>query len=138
MLNASKLFKFALLGSAVAIAALAPAAGADTAQMNLKRMRAIQGNHPVIKNSGVSGSISAEGTYTDLHDFAGGANDGAGPGANVTLDGEGNIYGTTDFGGAHGDGVVFKLAPDGTQTILHAFAGSDGSAPDGGVVLMAS
>jgi len=138
MLNASKLFKCALLGSAVAIVALAPAAGADTAQMNLKRMRAIQGNHPVIKKSGVSGPIAAEGTYTDLHDFAGGANDGAGPGANVTLDGEGNIYGTTDFGGAHGDGVVFKLAPDGTQTILHAFAGSDGSAPDGGVVLMAS
>jgi uncharacterized repeat protein (TIGR03803 family) len=138
MLKASKLFQCALLGSAVAIAALTPAIGADSANANLKRARAIQGNHTVIKNSGASRSIRAEGTYTDLHDFAGGANDGADTGANVTLDDLGNIYGTTDFGGASGDGVVFKLAPDGTQTVLHSFAGSDGSAPDGGVVLTAS
>jgi len=138
MLKASKLFQCALLGSAVAIVALAPAIGADTAQMNLKRMRAIQGNHPVFNNRGVSGPIAAEGTYTDLHDFAGGANDGADSGANVTLDDLGNIYGTTDFGGAHGDGTVFKLAPDGTQTLLHSFAGSDGSAPDGGVIVLGS
>jgi len=138
MLNASKLFRCALLGSAVAIAALTPAIGADSAHTNLKRTRAIQGDHPLRFNSGTSSPVTAEGTYTDLHDFAGGANDGAGTGANVTLDDVGNIYGTTDFGGSHGDGVVFKLAPDGTQTILHAFAGSDGSEPDGGVIVTPS
>lgn len=137
MLNASKVFGCALLGSAVAIAALTPAFGADNAYTNLKRTRAIQGNHPLSKNSGALRPIAAEGTYTDLHDFTGGT-DGGGPSANVALDDLGNVYGTAGFGGANGDGVVFKLAPDGTQTILHAFSGSDGSGPDGGMVLTAS
>ncbi|HTT97382.1 MAG TPA: choice-of-anchor tandem repeat GloVer-containing protein [Rhizomicrobium sp.] len=108
-------------------------------RLDLKRARALEGNHPraaPLGRGGASGLSAAEGTYTDLHDFAGGASDGADSGANVTLDDAGNTYGTTDFGGTHNDGVVFRLAPDGTQTILHAFAGSDGSEPDGGVIVL--
>lgn len=46
------------------------------------------------------------------------------------MDTHGNIYGTTQFGGAScgdsdGCGTVFKLAPDGSETILHAFTCSD-------------
>jgi uncharacterized repeat protein (TIGR03803 family) len=80
---------------------------------------------------------AARGTYIDLHDFNGGAGDGFEPNANVTLDDFGNIYGTAQSGDINVYGVVFKLAPDGTQTILHAFAGgSEGWAPGGGMVLM--
>jgi uncharacterized repeat protein (TIGR03803 family) len=36
---------------------------------------------------------------------------GSGPGGGVLADGAGNLYGTTNGGGAHSDGVVFKLTP---------------------------
>ncbi len=49
-------------------------------------------------------------TYTSLHDFTGGS-DGGYPEGNVILDGNGNLYGTTTFGGAHGFGVVFQITP---------------------------
>jgi uncharacterized repeat protein (TIGR03803 family) len=48
--------------------------------------------------------------YTSLHDFTGGS-DGARPFGNVALDAGGNIYGTTQFGGSHEDGVVFEITP---------------------------
>ena len=141
MPNHHSLFRCALLGSALAIIALTPAAGANASRDDLKRIRAIEGNHAFAsrpKSGAASGFSATNATYTVLHQFAGGSNDGSGSGANVTLDDAGNIYGTTDFGGAHSDGVVFKLAPDGTQTLLHSFAGSDGAAPDGGVVVLSN
>lgn len=50
-------------------------------------------------------------TYTDLHDFAGPPNDGDGPVAAPVVDAQGNIYGTTAFGGAYGFGTVWKISP---------------------------
>ena len=50
-------------------------------------------------------------TYTDLHDFSGPPNDGAGPAAGPVIDAQGNIYGTTAGGGAYGFGVVWKISP---------------------------
>ena len=49
--------------------------------------------------------------YTDLHDFAGGPDDGATPGAAPVVDPQGNIYGTTSAGGAYGYGVVWEISP---------------------------
>jgi uncharacterized repeat protein (TIGR03803 family) len=49
---------------------------------------------------------------------------------------DGNLYGTTEDGGAHGLGSVFKLTPGGTLTVLHSFSNTpDGAYPKGGVVL---
>jgi len=48
-------------------------------------------------------------TYTDLYDFTN-SGDGAYPTGDLTLDSEGNIYGT-NTGDASGHGVVWKLAP---------------------------
>ena len=40
------------------------------------------------------------------------------------------MYGTTDYGGAP-VGAVFRLAPDGTETVLYGFTGrSDGGNPE--------
>jgi uncharacterized repeat protein (TIGR03803 family) len=50
-------------------------------------------------------------TYTDLHDFAGSPNDGASPAASAVVDAQGNIYGTTAFGGSYGFGTVWKITP---------------------------
>ena len=49
----------------------------------------------------------------------------------------GNLYGTTFFGGAAGNGTVFKLALNGTLTTLYSFnsATGDGYNPNSGVVL---
>lgn len=49
------------------------------------------------------------GQETLLYNFTGGA-DGWGPNA-LIRDSAGNLYGTTENGGAAGDGVVFKLSP---------------------------
>jgi uncharacterized repeat protein (TIGR03803 family) len=131
-----KLIQSALLGTALALIALAPASGASMSRHDLNRIRALHGKHSagLRERGSASAQNATEATYTDLHDFTG--DDGFGTGANVTLDDSGNIYGTTDFGGAHDHGVVFKLAPDGTQTVLHSFIGSEGSEPDGAVSLV--
>lgn len=76
------------------------------------------------------------GTETVLYSFKGGSRDGAVPHAGLLRDRAGNLYGTTEFGGRHNDGTVFKLSPSGAQTILHAFKGGrhDGTAPAAGLV----
>ena len=37
------------------------------------------------------------------------------------VDSEGNLYGTTQNGGAHGFGTVFEITNTGEQTVLHSF-----------------
>lgn len=66
------------------------------------------------------------GSLTVLHSFTGGS-DGGNPGAGLIMDAAGNLYGTTEGGGA-GFGTVFKLDPvSGSLTVLHTFTGgSDG------------
>ena len=86
--------------------------------------------------SGVVFKIDPSDNETVLYSFTGGA-DGSVP-AWVVLarDSVGNLYGTTAFGGASGNGVVFKIDPSGNETVLHSFAGgTDGNTPYAGVVL---
>jgi uncharacterized repeat protein (TIGR03803 family) len=60
----------------------------------------------------------------------------------VTLDPEGNLYGTTVLGGdpscqfgSSGCGVIFKLNPSGEETVLHEFTNTpDGGEPFNGVI----
>jgi uncharacterized repeat protein (TIGR03803 family) len=65
--------------------------------------------------------------------------DGASPHAGVVFDRNGNLYGTTAGGGAHGYGTVFKLTPKGRETVLYSFCAqtncTDGKYPFAGVVL---
>ncbi len=75
------------------------------------------------------------GIFKTLYSFTGG-NDGGSP-SGLVLDTEGNLYGTTNQGGSHGFGTVFKISPSGTEKVLHSFNanGEDGFYPEGGVVL---
>ncbi len=85
-------------------------------------------------NSGTVFTISASGTESVLYTFTGGA-DGSGPLASLIRDKQGNLYGTTGYGGASGNGAVFKLAPDGTETVLYSFTGgNDGGLPYGSLI----
>jgi len=67
--------------------------------------------------------------------FFGGTGDGAFPVGPLIADSSGALYGTTSSGGK-GGGTVFKLAPDGTETVLWNFnGGSDGAYPIGGLLM---
>jgi uncharacterized repeat protein (TIGR03803 family) len=60
--------------------------------------------------------------------------DGSAPNGDLLRDSAGNFYGTTQFGGSSNRGLVFKLDPTGTQTILYTFTGgADGGIPIGRV-----
>src|SRR3569832_268625 len=76
-----------------------------------------------------SSAASADATYQTLHSFSG-VGDGANPKSGLVMDAAGNLYGTTPQGGASDMGTLFKVAPDGTFTLLHAFQGGrDGAKP---------
>jgi uncharacterized repeat protein (TIGR03803 family) len=73
--------------------------------------------------------ISNTGKFSVLYTFAGGA-DGFRPSAGLVRDSEGNLYGTTAGGGAHGEGAVFKLSSTGQESVLYSFkGGTDGENP---------
>jgi uncharacterized repeat protein (TIGR03803 family) len=82
--------------------------------------------------------VAPDGTVTVLHAFQG--SDGWQPRGTLMMDGSGNLYGTTAMGGnmedcaGNGCGTVFEVSPDGTETVLYAFKGSDGETPLGGVI----
>ncbi len=87
--------------------------------------------------------LAADGTETVLHAFNNYPNDGAGPIAALIRDRQGNLYGTTYYGGnkscgQYACGTVFKIASDGTETMLYAFCASancaDGAAPGGALI----
>lgn len=83
--------------------------------------------------SGVVYKVNTSGQIIVLHSFTGGT-DGKNPIGPLIRDSAGNLYGTTFYGGAHGAGVVYKLDPSGTETVLYTFTnGLDGGFPQGGV-----
>jgi uncharacterized repeat protein (TIGR03803 family) len=85
-------------------------------------------------NAGTVFELAPDGTETVLYSFSG-MTDGSNPMSGLIEDGSGNLYGTTFYGGTSKDGVVYKLAPDGTETVLYAFPGlNDGARPYGGVI----
>ena len=84
--------------------------------------------------------LTSAGSEKILHAFAGPPSDGATPRAGLVSDRAGNSYGTTQGGGTGsctgGCGTVYKLAANGTETVLYSFAGgSDGSYSDSALVI---
>jgi uncharacterized repeat protein (TIGR03803 family) len=87
--------------------------------------------------NGVVWELSANNTYMVLYRFKGGR-DGSIPEAGVAMDTDGNLYGTTLFGGrgtcaGTGCGIVFRLTKSSQylrEAVLHRFTGgSDGGVP---------
>jgi uncharacterized repeat protein (TIGR03803 family) len=84
-------------------------------------------------------------TYRIIHQFGGGK-DGQYPSGNLVFDSAGNLYGTTQGGGAYGNGTetvggtAFKLTPNSSgtwsETVIHSFGnGTDGAEPRSGATL---
>jgi len=89
----------------------------------------------------------AAATEKTIYSFAGGTGDGAYPDTNLVMDKAGNLYGTTDSGGA-GDscspfgascGVVYELQRSGssfTEKVIYSFTGgTDGGLPYGNLII---
>ena len=99
-------------------------------------------------------SINSDGTdFVLLHEFAGGANDGASPQGSLIIS-DGTLYGMTMYGGIepictsewdgycyaydYGHGTIFSIDINGSNfTTLHSFAGGvdDGAYPYGSLIL---
>ena len=86
-------------------------------------------------------SPNSDGTWAEtvLYRF-GGDTDGYWPASSLVFDNAGNLYGTTQLGGAFGLGTIFELSPDAgggwQKTTLFSFAGSpDGTEPRDGLTI---
>jgi uncharacterized repeat protein (TIGR03803 family) len=111
------------------------------------------GNFYGTTNSGGTGSVrlgggtvfelspNGNGGWTEsvLYSFcsASKCTDGENPGySSVIFDGVGNLYGTTQYGGANGEGVVYELSPGGKETVLYSFTGGvDDGIPSNGLIM---
>jgi uncharacterized repeat protein (TIGR03803 family) len=83
---------------------------------------------------GIVFEIEPNGDEKILHGFAAGS-DGAGPFGGLIRDQAGNLYGTTELGGAFGCGTIFKVDASGAYTILYSFAGQpDAQNPEAGLI----
>ncbi len=91
----------------------------------------------VTAGDGTIFKLSPDGTETDLYNFGANITDGIGPTGGVVIDAGGNLYGVTYRGGAYGVGTVFRVSPEGVETILHTFVNdkTDGSYPSAGLVM---
>jgi uncharacterized repeat protein (TIGR03803 family) len=91
-------------------------------------------------NQGTIFKLSPTGAETILHSFEGGSNDGAYPESSALVaDGEGNLYGVTQYGGTSDRGVVYKLGRGETFSVLYSFTGgADGGFPEGKLFLDAA
>jgi uncharacterized repeat protein (TIGR03803 family) len=88
---------------------------------------------------GVVYKVDTTGKETVLYTFTGTGGDGGYPRAALVLGPNGTLYGTTYYGGSGacndgvglGCGTVFRLVPNGKETVLHSFTGTggDGSYP---------
>ena len=84
--------------------------------------------------------ITPSGTLTTLHRFCAqsACRDGKSPYAGLVQATNGDLYGTTEHGGASGDGTVFKITPNGALTTLRSFCAqsgcTDGTNADAGLL----
>jgi uncharacterized repeat protein (TIGR03803 family) len=79
--------------------------------------------------------LDTAGVETILHSFT--QKDGRNPDGSLVFDAQGNLYGTTLYGGAKNTGTVFKLDMTGKETVLHSFVGTggDGTVPSGNLAI---
>lgn len=118
--------------------------GTDAGQLTIDNMGNLYGSADNgQQGGGTVFKLSKSGVFRVLHYFSGGS-EGDGPGG-LVLDPIGNIYGVTGVGGINscnggkGCGIVFKLTPNGQETVLYSFTGgSDGGVPSSPLILNAS
>jgi uncharacterized repeat protein (TIGR03803 family) len=99
-------------------------------------LNGLRGSH-----CGIAYEITAAGSERTLHRFAGEPTDGCGPQGSLVIDANDNLFGATSGGGKHQNaGTAFKIAEDGTKTVLYNFCTkgrlcAHGASPQGGLIM---
>jgi len=89
-------------------------------------------NFFVAPENGSLYKITPNGMFSILHVFCSQSSctDGSSPASRPIIGSDGNLYGVTAIGGAFNWGTVFKMTPDGQETVLYNFTGgNDGGEP---------
>ncbi len=74
--------------------------------------------------------VTSSGVGSTLWNFGTGSNDAQEPLAGLVEGSDGNFYGSTIAGGAHGQGTVYRITPAGAEAVLWSFGGpGDGASP---------
>jgi uncharacterized repeat protein (TIGR03803 family) len=75
-------------------------------------------------------------SYSPVYSFVAGTADGQTPQAALLPANDGNLYGTTILGGLNDQGTVFRITPDGVETMMYSFGANvaDGQNPVGGLI----
>lgn len=152
-MNEPRLLKMAcvVLGYCLAAAAASAATTTFTTLVNLNETNGATPNAGLVQatdgnlygttyaggahNAGTVFKITSGGTLITVYSFCTqtGCTDGASPYAGLIQGPDGNLYGTTVFGGTKNKGTVFKLTFGGTLTTLYSFCiqtgCSDGELP---------
>jgi uncharacterized repeat protein (TIGR03803 family) len=91
----------------------------------------ITGNGVYGNKLGVIFKMSSTGAFQRLYTLPANGASGIQMDQNLTLGGDGNLYGTVKFGGTNpactystGCGDIFRITPDGTFTVLYDFTGN--------------
>jgi uncharacterized repeat protein (TIGR03803 family) len=84
-----------------------------------------------VNNHGTVFELTTNGGFTSLISFTGtnGAYPGDYPMAGLVWGTNGNLYGTTAYGGTNDNGTVFELSTNGGFASLVSFTGTNGAAP---------
>jgi uncharacterized repeat protein (TIGR03803 family) len=118
--------------------------GADASGMSI--IQAADGNFYGTTSGGgltMYGTVfkmTPTGAITILHNFNDGTvvKDGFYPSSNLVQGTDGNLYGTTPYGGTENKGVIFRVTPQGVYSVLHDFKDgsvtSDGATPECGLI----
>jgi len=146
--NGGTIFKISTSGSLTILHSFARN-GVDGLHPNSPLIQASDGNFygvtpgggPDPLGAGTIFKMTPSGSLTILHNFRDGSvtDDGGVPQGGLIQGSDGNFYGTTSGGGGTSQyGVVFKMTPSGTVTILHRFhdgsVANDGTAPFGALI----
>ncbi|NOS70502.1 MAG: hypothetical protein HOP33_11285 [Verrucomicrobia bacterium] len=124
----SMLASFANTNGAYPIADLVP--GQDG---NFYGTTAIGGTN--INSGGAVIKVAPSGVVTPVVSFSTGSTNGDSLYGRVIQTADGNLHGTTYYGGVHGFGTLFKTTTNGNLTSLYSFGGaSDGANPFAGLV----
>jgi uncharacterized repeat protein (TIGR03803 family) len=87
---------------------------------------------PFLATLALAAALAHGQTYIDLHDFGATSTDGKNLYGGVTIDANGNVYGTASGGGLYGGGTVWEITAAGLYKDLHDFgSGTDGITPRG-------
>jgi uncharacterized repeat protein (TIGR03803 family) len=86
-------------------------------------------------NEGVFFDFQPSGTVNTIYSFGDQSTDGVSPEGALALGANGNLYGTTAYGGTSTVGTIYEITPasgtaNSTLTTIHSFAPATGSSPE--------